>query len=88
MLFRHQVLSNYMSRISLIIPLIAAILSSGCCRERIDFIGISPEGKETAKIIYLEFGFAPPTEKIVIDLENEKISYEFSYTIGKIGKEG
>ena len=50
--------------------------------------GSPPEGKETAKIIYLEFGFAPPTEKIVIDLENEKISYEFSYTIGKIGKEG
>jgi hypothetical protein len=50
--------------------------------------GSPPEGKETAKIIYLEFGFAPPTEKTVIDLENEKISYEFSYTIGKIGKEG
>ena len=48
--------------------------------------GSPPEGKETAKIIYLEFGFAPPTEKIVIDLENEKISYEFSYTIGSSRK--
>lgn len=40
------------------------------------------------KFVYLETGFFPPTEKIVIDLEAEKITYEFSYTSGGIGKEG
>ncbi len=51
-------------------------------------VEIPPGEKETAKIVYLETGFSPRTERIMIDLENEKISYEFSYTIGKIGKEG
>ena len=51
-------------------------------------VEIQPSVKKTAKIIYLETGFDGPTEKIVIDLENEKISYEFCYTGGKIGKEG
>ena len=30
------------------------------------------------KYVYLETGFGGPTEQIVIDLENEKITYEFS----------
>ncbi len=51
-------------------------------------VEIPSDEKGMAKIIYIETGFSPPTEKIVIDLENEKISYEFSYTRGKIGKEG
>lgn len=51
-------------------------------------VEIQPIVKKTAEIIYLETGFSPPTEKIVIDFENDKISYEFSYTSGKIGKEG
>ena len=32
------------------------------------------------KYVYLETGFGGPTEQIVIDLENEKITYEFSST--------
>ncbi|MBR4612448.1 MAG: dual specificity protein phosphatase family protein [Kiritimatiellae bacterium] len=40
------------------------------------------------KFVYLETGFFPPTEKVVIDLEAVKITYEFSHTSGGIGKEG
>ena len=40
------------------------------------------------KYVYLETGFGGPTEQIVIDLENEKITYEFSRTSFKLGEEG
>ena len=57
-------------------------------------VGVSVCAEEPAKsqiplkFVYLETGFFPPTEKIVIDLDAEKITYEFSYTSGGIGKEG
>lgn len=64
-----------------------------------EFLGkfIVPRNKETAenampyapqKYVYLETGFGGPTEQIVIDLENEKITYEFSRTSFKLGEEG
>ena len=46
-------------------------------------VGLSVCAEELAKsqmpqkFVYLETGFFPPTEKIVIDLEAEKITYEF-----------
>ena len=40
------------------------------------------------KYVYLETGFGGPTEQIVIDLENEKITYEYSRTSFKLGEEG
>ena len=48
----------------------------------------SAKSHRPRKFVYLETGFFPPTEKIMIDLETEKITYEFSYTSGRIGKEG
>ena len=67
--------------------------------EKREFLGkyIVPREKEAVenatpyvpqKYVYLETGFGGPTEQIVIDLENEKITYEFSRTSFKLGEEG
>ena len=61
-----------MSRISLIIPLIASILSSGCCRERINFIGLTRE--EVATIV----AHGPRWEQ---EPDKNKIHVAFQYSM-------
>ncbi len=56
--------------------------------KKLSRVEIPPDGKYASKLIYLETGYSPPTEKNVIDVENETISYESSHTSGIIGKEG
>lgn len=72
----------------------ASILKVGVFVILFCMAGVSVCAEEQAKsqppqkFVYLETGFFPPTETVVIDLEAEKITYEFSYTSGGIGKEG
>lgn len=76
------------------LPIIYSLLKIGAFVILFWAIGVSVYAEERAKshmplkFVYLETGFFPPTERIEIDLNAGKITYEFSYTSGKIGKEG